>query len=219
MIVYGSSMSPYVRKVLAFAAEKGLDFELKSLGLQADDPDFRAASPFGLMPAFRDGDFRLSDSTAIVTYMEAIKPDPALIPAEPRARAMTIWWDEIADTKFVPCMAKMFFNRIVCPLFLKQEGDLAEADRAEREDLPKLLDFLEPRVPESGYLVEDRLTLADIAIVQPFANFGHVGAGVDAARHPRVAAYVAEIQARPSIAPWIERERAFFAKVGYEPNR
>ena len=29
MIVYGSSLSPFVRKVLAFAAEKGIEVELK----------------------------------------------------------------------------------------------------------------------------------------------------------------------------------------------
>src|SRR3546814_35369 len=64
MIVYGSSMSPYVRKVLMFAAEKDIEVELKALGLQAEDPEFREASPFGLMPGFRDGDFTISDSSA-----------------------------------------------------------------------------------------------------------------------------------------------------------
>ena len=50
MILYGSSMSPYVRKVLAFAAEKGIELEHKPLGLGSDDPSFRAASPFGKSP-------------------------------------------------------------------------------------------------------------------------------------------------------------------------
>jgi glutathione S-transferase len=57
MIVSGSSMSPYVRKVLAFAAEKGIEVESRPLGLGSEDPDFRAASPFRKIPAFRDGDF------------------------------------------------------------------------------------------------------------------------------------------------------------------
>lgn len=213
MIVYGSSMSPFVRKVLMFAAEKGIAVEVKPIGLQAPDPEFRETSPFGLMPGFRDGDFTLSDSSAIVTYMEAIRPDPALIPAEARARAKAIWWDEIADTVFGSVMRKIFFNRIVAPVFLKRDGDPTEAERAEKEELPPLLDFLEARIPDSGFLVEDRLTLADIAVAQPFANFIHLGIPVDAGRHPKLAGYLAAIHARPSVAPHIAKERGFFEKL------
>ncbi len=67
MIVYGSSLSPFVRKVVAFAAEKGIELEVKPVGPGSQDPEFREASPFGKMPGFRDGDFAISDSSAHVT--------------------------------------------------------------------------------------------------------------------------------------------------------
>src|SRR4028119_1463092 len=86
MIVYGSSLSPFVRKVLAFAAEKGIEVESKPVGLGSEDPEFREASPFGKIPGFRDGDFAISDSTAIIAYLDAIRPEPNLVPTEPRAR-------------------------------------------------------------------------------------------------------------------------------------
>ncbi|HEY0165295.1 MAG TPA: glutathione S-transferase N-terminal domain-containing protein, partial [Sphingomicrobium sp.] len=54
MILYGSSLSPFVRKVLAFAAEKSIDLEVRPVGLADQTPDFRAASPFGKMPALVD---------------------------------------------------------------------------------------------------------------------------------------------------------------------
>jgi glutathione S-transferase len=69
MIIYGSSVSPYVRKVVAFAAEKGLEFKVKGVTLNSQDPGFREASPFAKMPALRDGDYLLADSSAIVAYM------------------------------------------------------------------------------------------------------------------------------------------------------
>lgn len=211
MIVYGSSFSPFVRKTLAFAAEKGVQVELKPVGLGSRDPEFRAASPFGKIPGFRDGDFAISDSTAIVTYLEAKFPNPALLPAEPADRARAIWYEEFADTILIACMGKMFFNRFVMPRFMGKEGDLAAADQAEREELPPLLDYLEGVLPASGYLVGDRLTLADLAVTSPFVNLEHVGFFVDAASHPKLAAYLKAMHARPSFAPWIAQEKAFAA--------
>ena len=140
MIVYGSSMSPFVRKVLAFAAEKDIELETRPLGLGSDDPEFRQASPFGKIPALRDGDFGISDSTAIIAYLDALKPEPELIPAEPKARARTIWYEEFGDTILAACGTKMFFNRVVAPRFLKRDGDLAAADKAERDELPRVLE-------------------------------------------------------------------------------
>jgi glutathione S-transferase len=214
MIVYGSSLSPFVRKVLVFGAEKGMALDLQSTGLGSSDPAFLEASPFRKMPGLRDGDFAISDSSAIVHYLEAKQPEPTLIPAEPRARARTIWFDEFADTILTACGAKMFFNRVVAPRFLGRAGDLDAADKAEREDLPPILDYLERVVPgPGGFLVGDGLTLADIAVASPFANLSHMDVAVDEARHPRVRAYVDSILSRPSFAGWIERERGFLAKA------
>ena len=86
MIIYGSSLSPYVRKVLAFAAEKGIEFDLQPTGFPNHSPEYLEASPFRKMPALRDGDYTLPDSTAIVHYLEAKHPDPELIPSEPKLR-------------------------------------------------------------------------------------------------------------------------------------
>lgn len=213
MIVYGSSLSPFVRKVLAFGAEKGIDLELRRAGLGSDDAEFREASPFGKMPGFRDGDFAISDSTAIVAYLDAVRPEPNLVPLEPKARARTIWFEEFADTILFGCGRTMFFNRIVAPRFLKRDGDLAAAEAAEREELPPILAYIERVLPESGWLVDDRLTLADIAVASPFANFLHLGIEVDTAEHPKLAAFVGRMLARPSFRPWVDRETEYLARA------
>ena len=218
MILYGSSLSPFVRKVLAFAGEKGIQLDSQPVGPGDPNPDFRAASPFGKMPAFADGDYRLADSSAIIHYLEAKHPEPALIPADPKLRGMVIWFDEFADTMLAGCGAKMFFNRVVSPRFLNRPGDENVAAIAERDELPPILDYLESVVPgEEGYLVGDGLTLADIAVASPFANLGHLGCELDRRRHGRTALYVERILARPSFAPWIERETAFMAKTAPQP--
>jgi glutathione S-transferase len=213
MIIYGSSLSPYVRKVLAYAGEKGIKFELVPVRPGDANPDFRSASPFGKMPGLKDGDFTLGDSSAIIHYLEARFPEPALIPSEPKLRGKTIWFEEFADTILVSCGAKIFFNLIVAPRFLGREGDLEAAKQAELNDLPPILDYLERTVPdEDGYLVGGRLTLADLAVAGPFANFRHTRTRVDPKRYPRTVAYVDRILSRPSLARWIEKETAFLEK-------
>ncbi len=212
MILYGSTMSPFVRKVVAFAAEKGIDLDFHPVGLGDPDPGFRAASPFGKMPALDDDGYTLADSSAICHYLEAKHPDPALIPAAAKARGKTIWYEEFADTILFACGAAMFFNRVVAPRFLGREGDIVAADKAERETLPPLLDYLEGVIPDSGYLVGDALTLADLAVVSPFANLAHCGVAIDRARYPKVVRYTTGILKRPSFASSIERETAFLAR-------
>jgi glutathione S-transferase len=214
MILYGSSLSPFVRKVLAFAAEKGVEMELRPTG---DAPgrhgaEFIAASPLRKMPALVDGDFRLADSSAIVQYLEALQPEPNLIPAEPRARGRTIWFEEYGDTVVMACGGKIFFNRVVAPRFLGRPGDASVADAAERDELPPILSYLETVIPDSGFLVEDRLTLADIAIASPLANLPYMGMSIERGQYPRLARYVDSILSRPSFAPWIERETALLEK-------
>lgn len=211
MIVYGSSLSPFVRKVLAFASEKDMPVELRQTGPGAQDADFVAASPFGKIPGFRDGDFAISDSSAIVAYLEAKQPAPALIPAEPRDRARTVWFDEFADTILTAAAAKMFFNRIVAPRFFGRDGDLAAADKAEREELPPILDYLEQQIPPGLHLVGDGITLADIAVASPLVNLDHVSYRLDEGRYRRLAAFKAAILGRPSFAAMVERETRFLA--------
>ena len=207
MILYGAPVSPFVRKVLAYAAEKGLALELVPLGLGDPNPDFIAASPFRKMPAFKDGDFSISDSSAIISYLEAKHPEPALIPADPQDRARVVWFEEFADTIATAAMGVIFFNQIVAPMFMKQEGDQAAIDNAKANLVPPVWDYLESVIPASGFLVGDRFTLADIAVASPFVNAGHCGMGPDAATHPKLAAYIAAMHARPSLGDWIRRER------------
>ena len=66
---------------------------------------------------------------------------------------------------------------------------------------------------DDGFLVGDSLTLADIAVVSPFANLGHLGCAHDRSRHGRTCAYIERIRARPSFMAWVERETAFLART------
>ena len=82
--------SPYAMSVFVALTEKGIPFELKTVDLEAGAnraEDFAARSLTQRIPTLVDGDFALSESSAITEYLEELQPDPALYPAALKARA------------------------------------------------------------------------------------------------------------------------------------
>jgi len=63
MILYGSSLAPAVRKVLAFLGEKGLVAEHRPVAPHDASRAFKMASPLGQIPAFSDAAFGLCTAT------------------------------------------------------------------------------------------------------------------------------------------------------------
>jgi glutathione S-transferase len=212
MILYGSSFSPFVRKVLVYATEKGIALTNEQITRPVMQAEFLRASPMRKMPALVDGDFCIADSTAIIAYLECRQPQPAMYPAEARAHARAVWFEEFADTILSTVVFKAFFNRVVAPKFMKQPGNEALAVEGETRDLPPLLDYLETVVPAAGgFLVGDTLGVADISVASMFVNFEQAGIRVDAARYPRTAGWVAALHARPSFATLIATEKKILA--------
>ena len=199
MILYGSSLSPFTRKALAFLAEKGLPFEHRPVPPRSTSPEFRACSPFGKIPALQDGDFRLADSSAICHYLERKYPKPALFPSNIEDFARMMWFEEFNDTLLIPAAGKVFFQLVVRPNLLKEPTDMAAVEQALTNDIPPVFDYLERQI-SGPFLVGDTITLADIAVHCIFVNLKITGHQVDAARWPKLAGYLAGLMARPTLA-------------------
>lgn len=194
--VFGFPLSPYVRKVHVVAAEKGIAVEMV-LGRPGDpSPEFLAASPFRKIPAMQDGDFNLADSTAIVTYLDALQPDPPIAPGDARQRATAIWWEEFADTILVAAGGKVLFNRFVGPTFLGVAGDETVAEQGLKELVP-VMDYLESRCGD-GWLAGGDFSIGDVAVACGLRSLGYVGLEPDGATHPRAAAWYECVKVRPS---------------------
>src|SRR5687768_8827327 len=207
MQIFGFPLSPFVRKVLVAAEEKGIAVENVLFHPRDPHPDFLVASPFRKIPAMKDGDFNLADSTAIVTYIEAKHPSPALLPAEPQARARAIWFEEVADTVMAPAGGKIVFNRLVGPKFMGVEGD-EEAARQGEKDLEPILAYIEQNAPADGWLAGAEFSIGDIAVASVLRTLGYVGCGPDAGKHPATAAWYDRVTARPAWQAVAEREAA-----------
>lgn len=85
---------------------KGLQVEYVPVHLVRDGgeqnaPAYLALNPQGRVPLLVDGDFRLGQSMAILDYLESRHPQPALVPADARARARMLAFCHaiVADTQ------------------------------------------------------------------------------------------------------------------------
>ena len=211
MKLFGGLPSPYVRKVAIVLEEKGLPYELVQLAPHTDHPAFRAASPFGKIPGFADGDYQLADSSAIIAYIEAKHPERPVLPAEPCARGKAVWFDEFTDTIFGASGLKILFNRFVAPKLLKIPFDEQVALQGEAE-LPRSLDYIESVVPDHGWLLGDDFTLADISVASMFRSLAYVGLAPKAETHPKTASWYTRVAERPS---W----RTIAEKESYRPTK
>lgn len=210
-VLFGAPVSPFVRKVRVVLAEKKLRYELKPVMPGSDEPEFRALSPLGKVPAFRDDRVSLADSSVICAYLEKRYPSPALLPADPAAYAHALWFEEYADSKlFAVCTAGVFFERVVKAGMRGVPADEAVVAAALQE-LPAVCAYLEQQL-SAGAFGGEALTLADIAVATQFANLQFGGEQVDAVAFPKLAAFVARTLARPSFAAILDQERQMLGR-------
>jgi glutathione S-transferase len=212
--VHGVPLSPFVRKVRVALFEKGVSHDVVPtvpLPPANDDPAFRKMSPLGKIPAYEDGDFTISDSSVILNYLES--SEPKLLPDDAKQRARALWFEEFADSKLAENVGTVFFNRIVAPNILKQEGDQAAIDAALNEELPPLFDYLEGQLGDNEYLAAGRFTVGDVAVGSMLRQFQFAGESVDAARWPKLAAYAERILSRPSFKTAADEENQIAANM------
>lgn len=217
LMIYGSTISPFVRKVRVVLAEKGLEYKVDPINPFAPPPEFLAISPLKRIPAFRDTDLpepnHLSDSSVICDYLEHKFPTPALYPSDPYQRARALWYEEYADSILAQTVGPgLFFERIVKRI-MKGQPDESVCQATLTQKLPPLFDYLEKEIGDKKFFAGDAFSIADIAVATMIVNFEHAGEAIDAARWPKLAAFIKRVHERPSFKTCIEEERPFIQRV------
>jgi glutathione S-transferase len=199
VLVIGSYLSPYVRKVLACLEVKGMAYEVDHIVPFFGDDRFSRLSPLRRIPVLVDGDLVLSDSSVICQYLEDRQPEPPLFPHDIADRARARWLEEYADTRMGDVFIWRYFNQIaIRPSVWGEKGDRAMVDRTLREEIPAVLDYLEGEAPAEGFRF-GALSVADIAIAAFFRTAGFVRFQIDAARWPKTAAWIGRVLASPAL--------------------
>jgi glutathione S-transferase len=206
--VYGIAFSPFVRKVRVAMAEKGLAYDHDPVIPVNVSAEYRKISPLGKVPAYRDGDRTLCDSSIICAYLERTHSTPSLYPSDPYDYARALWFEEYADGGMSAVIGpKIFFQKVVGPKFFNQPTDEAVLKKAVEEELPPMFDYLESQLGDGATtLVGKQFTVGDIGVCSLLVNYKEAGYEVDAKRWPKLAKYVAANHSRPSFKAVMEEE-------------
>lgn len=162
---FAGASSP--QRVRFYLAEKGLDIPSEPVDLPSGEhrgPEFRAKNPMGRVPVLELDDGRcLSETLAIMEYLEELHPEPALIGETPWERAQTRSLDRIVELEVLVRVMRVFQN--TNPAFAVRIRQSAEAAEAARANLTEPLSVLD-RMAETGpFLAGQRVTIADCTML------------------------------------------------------
>lgn len=198
VLIVGSFLSPYVRKVLVALDRKGIPYEIDPIVPFLGDDRFSAISPVRRIPVLKDDRVTLCDSSVICQYLEDRYPDPRLYPEDVADRARARWLEEYADTRMGDVFIWRLFNQLVInPFVWNTPTDQAVVERTQREDIPDVLGYLESLAPEDGFVFGEP-SIADVAVAVFFRNAAFARFRIDAERWPRTAGWIARVLALES---------------------
>lgn len=181
---------------------KGQRYEYRAVHLVKDGgeqnaPAYRALNPQGRVPLLVDGDFRVAQSMAILDYLEAKFPEPALVPAEAKARARLLSFCHSIASDTHP------LQNTGPVKYLETEFGLDESQRLNwmRHWIGRGLSVLEQdcaELPLADFVFGAAPSWADCLLVPQMYNAERWGA--DLAGFPRLHALSLRLRERPEFA-------------------
>ncbi len=199
ILLYGSPISTFVRKVQLLLEHKGLDYRME----MPDRDRLLAMNPLGKVPVLSHGGQVIVDSSVICDYLERCYPQVPLFPADNRERARALWLEEYCDSPLQDACYPYVNEVVFKPLVYGQATDEAARDAA-RELAGSRLDYLEQQLV-GDYLVGERLSIADLTLGAVMVNPLRYGFVLDPERWPKLAPYLDRLYASEPFASCLQR--------------
>lgn len=199
-VIFGFDGSPFVRSVRMALEEKGQPYRLQFMkpGDQRGE-DYVRRQPFGRVPAIEHGDFGLYETQAILRYVDAVFPSPALQPRDPRATARMDQIIGINDWYLFPqATAVIAFQRIVGPALMGLTPD-EEVIAAAAPKATTCIVELDRLLGDAPFLAGDELSLADLMVAPQLDYLAATPEGRAPLKGTGLEGWLQRMRARPSM--------------------
>lgn len=208
IVIHGIPGSPYVRGALLGLEEKGAPYRFERMVLGEHKSEaYRRLHPFARVPVMEHDGYVLYETQAILRYVDALRPDPALQPAEPRAVGRMNQLVGVLDWYFFPQVTgTISWERLVVPML----GGTPNLEVVEAA-IPNATTCVEAlnELFAGPYLVGQTLTIADLMLAPHLEYFAATPEGARLLATSPLTGWLARMRERPSmIATAPERLRA-----------
>lgn len=205
--IFWVSGSPYSWRVLLAAEVKGVPYTSRMISLSKHEhrtPEYIAMNPRGRTPVMRDGDFVVTESVAMIVYLNFLATENPLFGESPRETTRV--WEAVSQVTSDVEKAVVAFTQPI--IFNSPTPATADPMKKAAEPLNKELKLLEERLAAGPWLCGEKISAADICAF-PGLMFVLRAAGKDIARdldlgllplaekYPRLARWVARVEALP----------------------
>ncbi|XP_016399042.1 maleylacetoacetate isomerase isoform X1 [Sinocyclocheilus rhinocerous] len=165
-VLYGYFRSSCSWRVRIAFALKGIEYEQKPVNLIKDGgqqltDQFKAINPMQQVPAVTIDGITLSQSLAIIQYIEETRPEPSLLPADPKQRGQVRIICDIIASGIQPLQNLYVLRKIG-----------AEKVQWAQHFINRGFEALEPILKQTArkYCVGDEISMADICLVPQVYN-------------------------------------------------
>lgn len=169
MKLYHSPRAVNPERTYNFLKAKGkLDaveiIEISIMEQEHKTPEYRELSPFSQVPVLiLDDGTKITESRAICTYFEGIFPEPNLMGADPKEKALIEMWDRRVELMFMFQFAQWFRNAhpMMAPLEKPQSAEAAAKGERNAKAFAKRVDA---HLADEEWLAAGRFSIADITL-------------------------------------------------------
>jgi glutathione S-transferase len=199
-VIYGVPGSPFMRSVCLGLEEKGVPYRIHGYGAgETRGEAHRKLHPFGRVPVIDHGGYKLYETQAILRYIDAAFPEPALQPTEPKAIGRMNQIIGINDWYLFPQAARIIvFHRIFGPVLLGIVPDEAAVAGAV-PDAELCLGELNRLLGDQPFMAGDQLSLADLIVAPQICYLAATPEGGMILKDTALLAWLGRMNARPSM--------------------
>jgi glutathione S-transferase len=161
MILYAIPVSSYSAKVRMQLELKNIDYEMLPPPGGYSSPEYMEIISLGTLPGLKDGDFCISESDVITSYLEEKYPQPSLMPGDAQDHARQRYMARYHDLWLEPHLRKTFAQLDPATRDEKLSNDLLDK-------FQERIDLMEKLIEPAAFMCGDQISIADLAFPATF---------------------------------------------------